>query len=154
MQLYRFYRSRRTPALVAISAVLLLALCFTWWRPAIASQLQDWKLLPRTEQLTELYFTRPNDLPTTYTPGQSQTVQFTTHNLEYNTTTYAYKVTEQSEDGSQSQQLASGQFTLSQGQYERLNLNVVPVDLGARVKVTIELPTVHETISYWIGAVQ
>lgn len=154
MQSYRFYQSYRTPVLVAVSAFILVTLCFSWWRPAIASQLRDWKLLPQPERLTELYFTKPNNLPAIYTPGEPQTVQFTVHNLEYGTTAYAYKVMEQSQDGRQSQQLANGEFTLRQNHYERLSLNVVPVDLGTKVKVIVEIPTTNETISYWIGAAQ
>jgi hypothetical protein len=117
---------------------------------AIDRQLRDWKLLPEPERLTELYFTAPNNLPNSYSPGESQTVNFTVHNLEYQTTAYHYLIIEQSQDGSQSQTLAGGSFTLAQNQYDRPSVKIFLPNLGSRVKVEIELTNVHESIDYWV----
>jgi len=114
----------------------------------IDRQLHAWKLLPEPEKLTELYFTNPNSLPQHYIPGQNQTVSFTTHNLEYQTTTYRYKITESSQDGKQSQTLATGAFTLSQNAYHKTAVSIPTNDIGQNVKVGVELVNVHESIDY------
>jgi uncharacterized membrane protein len=115
---------------------------------AIDRQMRDWKLLPEPERLTELYFTHPNSLPTTYTPGQTQTVDFTVHNLEYRTTDYQYKIIEQSQDGSQSQTQAVGSFTLPQNAYKPEAVMIPTADIGQNAKVEVELVNVHESIDY------
>jgi hypothetical protein len=144
--------SRRRVASVFVPLLILvvlgLGLCF---HQQIKNQLNAWKLLPQPERLTELYFTEPNSLPTTYAPGQPQTVRFTTHNIEYQTETYSYRIIEQSQNGSQTQLLSSGQFTLQQGQYQGQNVGITPADLGTRAEIIIELPTVNENISYWVN---
>jgi len=110
--------------------------------------MRAWKLLPEPEKLTELYFTRPNNLPTKYTPGQTQTVSFTTHNLEYQTVDYHYQITEQSQTTNQSQTLASGSFTLPQDIYHTTSVSIPTADLGPRVKVEVDLTNVNESIDY------
>lgn len=115
---------------------------------AIDRQLRSWKLLPEPERLTELYFTDPNNLPKSYTPGQPQAVKFTVHNLEYRTTHYRYKITETSQDGMQSQQLADGSFTMTQNSYHKTSVNISTADLGSSVKVEVELVNVKENIDY------
>lgn len=145
--------SRRTsiaPIFVPLVILVVVGLGIGFHQQ-IKNQLNAWKLLPQPERLTELYFTQPNNLPSTYTPGQQQTVRFTTHNIEYQTETYQYKIVEQNQDGSQSQQLSSSSFTIKQGQYEGLNVGVTPVDLGTRVKIIIDLTTVNEQINYWVN---
>lgn len=134
---------------VPLTIVVVLGLSIGFHQQ-IKNQLNAWKLLPEPERLTELYFTAPNNLPNSYVPGQVQNVRFTVHNIEYQTETYPYKIVEQSQDGSQTQELESGSFTLKQDQYQGQNVGVTPIDLGKRVEITIELPTVNETISYWV----
>lgn len=150
LNLHLSRRKHLAPLLLtfAIAVVAILGISF---HQQIKNQLNAWKLLPEPEKLTELYFTNPNNLPTAYTPGQQQTVHFTTHNIEYQTETYSYKIVETSQDGSQSQQLATGKFTLQQNQYQGQNVGITPVDLGTRAEITVELPTVNETISYWVN---
>lgn len=118
------------------------------FRPAIDRQMHAWKLLPQPEQLTELYFTAPNNLPATYVPGQSQTVSFTVHNLEYRTTTYNYVITEASLDDTTSQTLAHGTFTLAQDQFKKEQLDITLTDIGQRVKVKVGLQGRNELIDY------
>ena len=142
-------RSNLAPIFVPLVILVVVGLGIGFHQQ-IKNQLNAWKLLPEPERLTELYFTSPNNLPNAYVPGQAQNVRFTVHNIEYQTETYQYKIVEQNQDSSQSQQLSSGSFTLHQDQYEGLNVGITPIDLGARVKITVELPTVNENISYWV----
>lgn len=113
--------------------------------------MHSWKLLPEPERLTELYFTHPNSLPTSYVPGQTQTVSFTVHNLEYATTDYHYAVTETNQDGSQSQTLASGSFTVPQNGYKNAAVNISTADLGSHVKLEVDLKNVNESIDYLVA---
>ncbi len=131
--------------LVAIIAIVGLAAIF---HAPINRQMHRWKLLPEPERLTELYFTNPNSLPKTYVPGQSQPVSFTVHNLEYRHTNYKYQITETSQDGTKSQQLADGAFSLEQNEYHKTTVNIPIVDLGPAVKVEVRLVNVNESIDY------
>ena len=114
----------------------------------IDRQLRRWQLLPEPERLTELYFTQPNSLPTHYTSGQTQTVNFTVHNLEYQTTDYHYQIVEQTADGSQSQTLASGRFSLPQNASKHQSVIITTADIGQNVKVEVRLVNVNESIDY------
>jgi uncharacterized membrane protein len=142
---------RTSKALLAILAICVLIALISLFHQQIYSQLNAWKLLPRPEKLTELYFTHPNDLPSTYAPGQSQAISFTVHNIEYQTMTYRYKIVETSQDGSRTKTIKTGNFTLQQNQYKSITKTVPLANLGARVKLTTALPTVHESIDYWLN---
>ena len=84
-QLLRYVLS----AVVVLLSVILLALAM----PHLENQLNRWGLLPRHEQMTELYVSDPKKLPKTYAPGKNHTVVFTVRNLEGRTTGYAYTLT-------------------------------------------------------------
>jgi uncharacterized membrane protein len=148
-QLRIAYTRHNLVAGLIVLLVIIAIVLGSIFHSQIKNQLNDWKLLPQPESLTELYFTKPNNLPSSYIAGQSQTVRFTVHNQEYKTMTYHYLVVEQSQDGSQSQTLSSGDFTIGQNVYQGENVTVVPANLGSRVKIVIELPTVNESIDYW-----
>jgi uncharacterized membrane protein len=120
------------------------------YHSAIDRQLHSWKLLPEPERLTELYFTHPNSLPTSYVPGQVQTVSFTVHNLEYRTTDYHYVIIETNQDGSQSQTLVSGSFTLPQNAYKKEAVNISTIDLGTHAKLEVDLKNINESIDYLV----
>ena len=119
--------------------------------PAINRQMHAWKLLPEPERLTELYFTDHTKLPTSYVPGQTQTVRFTVHNLEYRTTTYHYVITESCPGCAASQTLTRGIFTLGQNQYKKDSVVITLKDVGTRAKVTVSLQGQNESIDYWVN---
>lgn len=135
----------------SIGVVLLIVILGVGFHNAIDRKLRSWKLLPEPEKLTELYFTHPNSLPTKYIPGQVQTVSFTVHNLEYQTTDYTYKIVEASTDGSQVQTLTTGSFVLPQNIYKQETVNISTVDLGEKVKVEVDLVKQNETIDYLLN---
>lgn len=96
---------------------------------AIYNQLYDWKLTPRPERLTELYFTNHTQLPKTYTVDEQQTVSFTVRNIEYRPTAYTYVISQVDKNGEQRQELATANFSLAQNQSKTI---VVPVSLSDR----------------------
>lgn len=132
----------------SIVVILIIVILGVGFHSAIDRQMRSWKLLPEPEKLTELYFTHPNSLPTKYLPGQPQTVSFTVHNLEYQTTDYTYKIVEASMNSNQSQTLASGSFTLPQNIYKQETVNITTADLGQHVKVEVELVKQNESVDY------
>lgn len=142
--LFAKYDKRKVIGLFLVIVLMIIVIL----APAIKHQLNAWKLLPQPERLTELYFTSLNTLPSTYTPNQSQTISFTVHNLEYQTTTYSYTVTEASKDGTTTQLLASNNFTIDQNQYKTTALQITPIDLGANVKISVALKSQNESIDY------
>jgi len=149
MRPYDLYQKNRSATvLLFCTLILVIVVSSSWWRPALTNQLNKWKLLPEPEKLTELYFTQPNDLPSTYVPGEAQKVNFTVHNIEYQTMTYHYKIIEESQDGAQQQLLTSSSFKLGQNQYQSVSFTGPLVDMGVNTKVVVELPTVNESIDY------
>lgn len=104
--------------------------------------------MPEPERLTELYFTHPNSLPSSYTPDQFQAIDFTTHNLEYRTTDYSYLIIESDVSSNKTQTLGGGDFTLAQNGYKKSSVSIPIVDLGQHVKVEVELVNQNESIDY------
>ena len=138
--------------LLAVGLVVLIGIVVGGVAGAhpINRQLHAWKLLPEPERLTELYFTHSTSLPATYTPGDTETVAFTVHNLEYRTVTYHYNIVQISQSNSQKLPLASGTFTLRQNHYANKSVTVTLGDLS-RSQVSIQLSPVSETIDYWVN---
>jgi hypothetical protein len=119
----------------AAALLVLIAVLAIFNMGAINRQLHSWKVLPEPERLTELYYENHTKLPIAYTPDAAQSFAFTVHNLEYATTDYMYQVTQSSEDGTQTKELANGSFTLAQNLYHTQQITIAPVDLGPRSKV-------------------
>lgn len=122
---------------------------------SINRQLHAWKLLPEPERLTELYFTAHAKLPTTYTVGETQTVDFTVRNLEYRTVDYIYRITQSDASGNNAIELARGKVTLHHNQTTQPSAAVILTDFGAKSRVNVVLETgaanqANQTIFYTI----
>lgn len=117
---------------------------------AITHQLRTWKLLPEPERLTELYFSNHAKLPTTYTTGQTQTVDFAIHNLEYRTVDYKYRITQTDKNGENAVELARGSVTLQHNQIAKPSAAVILTDFGekSRLNVVLETGTSSQAIFY------
>ena len=119
--------------------------------PAVKRQLNSWKLLPQPETLTELYFTNPTQLPTTYTPGLAQSLNFTVHNLEYKNITYSYVINEVDVEGNVVQPLTNSIFTLGHDQYKVESILITPIDLGQKIKISVDLLNMDQSIDYLLS---
>ncbi len=151
LSLLKFRSFRFTPVAVgAIIAVLIIVGALL--RQPIKNKLNTWKLLPQPVRLTELYFTHPNNLPSTYFSGQTQTVSFTIHNLEFKTEKYNYSIQILNSNLIPTDTLLTGSFTLKQGQYKNVTQNITLSDSG-RVQVAVGLTYFHESIGYWLNPV-
>jgi uncharacterized membrane protein len=133
-----------------IGLLIVIVLSASLFHHAFADQLNAWKLLPQPERLTELYFTHPNSLPTTYSAGATQTVSFTVHNLEYRTTTYHYVISEQGDSVTTPTTISQGSFTLTQNAYAKPVVNIPLMDDGANAKITVTLAAQNESIDYLV----
>jgi hypothetical protein len=124
--------------------------------------MDEWRLLPRAERVTELYFTNYRQLPTSANAGAQQTVAFTVHNLEHRTTDYHYKLTAVPEDEKTEHRLGSGNFTLTHNDSLNISRTVtIPMqDKRVAVKVTLKymgiasgestLSSQKQAIHYWV----
>lgn len=132
-------------------------------RTAIAQQLYSWHILPRPQRLTELYFTDYTKLPQLLRAGDTQTLTFTVHNLEHQTTTYHYKVVAISPESGAEQALASGTFMLKHDASHVSQDSIVVPALEPRGGIKVDLfyqgttlgddtETIQtQSIHYWAG---
>ncbi|HUC89998.1 MAG TPA: DUF1616 domain-containing protein [Patescibacteria group bacterium] len=132
-------RCRKAGVYFFVALMLMLIGGVYAQRQAVYDQLYSWKLIPRPERLTELFFTEHTKLPTKYAPAQQQTVKFTTHNLEYRKTTYKYVISQESQDGKAKQQLTAGGFTLEHDKAKTTEVPIQLTDLGSRSRIVISL---------------
>jgi len=145
-------RGKRTaPMLAALIAVVFIIIIGVSQAHAIKNQLNDWKLLPQPEKLTELYFDNSSNIPTTYTSGVTQNFSFMVHNIEYRSENYKYIVIEQSSDYTSTQTLTIGSFNLAQNQVKSTKVYITPVDLGSKVNISVKLVNFNESIDYWVS---
>jgi hypothetical protein len=144
----RISGKNKTVLLASSIAGLLIIIFAVSQVNAIKNQLNDWKLIPQPEKVTELYFDDSTNLPTAYNPGVSQSFSFTIHNIEYQNEDYRYIVTEQGNTNSNARTLISGSINLKQNQYKSTALTIMPVDLGNDVTISVNLINVAESIDY------
>ncbi len=128
----------------------------------IVKQLDDWQLLPRSERLTELYFTDSRLLPVSLKSGATQEVPFTVRNLEHRTTAYQYKLVALPAQGGTEQLLKSGTFMLTHEHSQVINPTITIPSLGNQIAVRIDLEyggiafgsdvprAQKQSIHYWI----
>lgn len=121
--------------------------------------LSTFQLWPNPERITELYFTRSDDLPTSFTPTEALPVDFTVHNQEHQTTRYTYEVLQTDATETQQHTLARGTFTLPGGATKAESTAVMPRNIPKQSKISVHLTRVADTdqanktysISYWIS---
>jgi hypothetical protein len=148
---------------LAAGSVIGLSVLAVMCQPAIARQMDEWRLLPRPERVTELYFTDYRNIPGTDSFDLTQTVTFTVHNIEHRTTTYHYELTSQAEADNKEHLMAKGSFTLAHGHSLATTKNITPIASDARstVKVNLEYEEIalgaskptpqKQSIHYWFN---
>jgi len=108
-------------------------------RSAVAKQLDDWRVLPRPERLTELYFANQTQLPTHAAAGTPQVVSFVIHNLEHQTTRYQYTAATVGASSEHKTKLTSATVTLNSGQSRTITLTLLLPVTSERTAVEIDL---------------
>jgi uncharacterized membrane protein len=120
-------------SVVIVSAVVCMS------QTAIAQQMDRWRLLPRPERFTELYFTDLRSLPTSVKAGTVQHILFTVHNSEYRKTTYHYKLTVNLANNGAKIQVGDGLFTLAANEARTLHQTVTVPLLNSRALISVVL---------------
>lgn len=139
-------RTIRIWGTVGVATVLVMGAVFVSRAP-IARQMHRWQLLPQSETFTELYFSRPTHLPTTYAPHTMQHISFTVRNREARAVQYHYEV--HAEAGAATP-LAAGDFTVVAGEAHTQTVDVQLPDIGQKAQVVVALPNQHQSIRYWV----
>lgn len=128
---------------------------------AIAQQMDEWKLLPRHQGFTELYFTSPRE-PIAHRADMVRHVDFTVRNSENRSTTYRYKLAVSAHKGAD-QIVGEGSITVPHGKSQRVQRDItIPQEGRVAVDVTVDYQGVRfghdkptpqsQLISYWITA--
>ena len=132
--------SRQKFGLALLIAAIAFMIIYSLPRAATAvhGQLDEWKMLPRPERLSELYFDNHKNLPQKFSPDDIYDIRFSVKNLEHRVTTYDFTVSAETPEGS-SQALDAGKFTLSHNQNKPFASVVNIPDLGPRVKISVTL---------------
>lgn len=133
-------------------------------RPIIATQLDEWLVLPQPQRFSELYFADHAQLPTVQRIGKVTDVSFTIRNREYHTTSYRYQVTALSPENGASYVLADKHIAIGHNQAETITHATVTPNLGERIaiRVTVEYTTLtaskkeiakKHSIQYWVKTI-
>jgi hypothetical protein len=107
-------------------------------------------LKPQPERYTELYFDKPQQLPSVW-PAKPVAFAFRVHNQEGHTVTYNYQVFETTAAGVQLP-VATGQLALPSGAAQDVPVKLTVPVAKTRTEVTVVLPDQQQQIHFWIGA--
>ncbi|HEV7454449.1 MAG TPA: hypothetical protein VGO07_04275 [Candidatus Saccharimonadales bacterium] len=149
MRAHKARSNRLKRYVVCLLLVLALGIGAVAGAPHAAAQLRSWKMLPQAEQFSEIYFTNPNTLPHTYTPGQQQAVSFTVSNHYTAAQNYSYIIFADTPAGVVS--LGEGVFEAAPNTAHRIDNTVNLADLGPRIRITIVIKNGNDqqSITYW-----
>lgn len=122
--------------------------------------MDQWRLLPRPERVTELYFTDHRQLQDRTSFDAPQIVEFTVNNLEHQATTYTYTLSVVSEDSPEERQLSRDSFSLAHDRSKSIANSVdLPPHKRAVIKVDLEYKSIangddtasaqRQSIHYW-----
>ncbi len=114
---------------------------------------------PEQENVSELYFTDPTAIPSTYTPGTAMTVNFTLRNRESAPARYTYVIEQTDPEAKKTVRLLTGDLQLDTSERRTNSPAVIPQDMGTptRLRVIVSAPTNDPNkdrnleISYWLN---
>ena len=121
---------------VSLAIVALLAVT---GRAAIATQLDQWQVLPRPQSVTELYFTSNQNLPQVIQSGVPQQINFTIHNEENQPILYRYTLVAQSVDNGSTQLLAEGKEQLAHDQTKKVSQKIDVPNIGNHLQIIVNI---------------
>lgn len=143
----RLFKS--APLLVGATLVIGVLILFNLNRASIYSELVTLDLVPKPENLTELYFKDNAHLPNS--AGRNQVIRFTfvIHNLEAADYQYVYEVSVNTNGIKQI--IDSGKVLVKNNQYYVKNEKLHLMNLLGRQEVMVELTNKRQSIDFWIG---
>ena len=128
--------------LIAMSGIIYAV------RFPLIKQLTVYKLLPRPEAFTELYFDNHRSLPALLSDAP-QSFRFVIHNNEYKNFKYIYEVTVI--DGNQTRLIDKGVVQLSQNAQKTVNETVITSTISAQQQqVMVRIINKRQFINFWV----
>ena len=119
---------------------------------AVAATLNDWKLLPRPEPLTELYLNDyaaiTKSLPARITNGKSVTFSFTVHNIEGQPMVYPYRVSLVRNAATTT--IDKGVISLADGAATTTAEKITFRSSGGSATVLVDLPDRQQSLHFYI----
>jgi len=128
--------------LVCLSLLLVIT------TPSLGRPIKDFFITSftrRPERLTELFFTDPSQLPTTFVDAQSLSVRFVIRNHEGHLETYHYRVY-----ANTTPKAPVRTASIADGQYQTIGATVTMPTGSDRVQVVVELVDLHQSIHFWV----
>jgi len=93
------YEKRISKYLIVLNIAIVAMFVAHQYKGAAYARLDEWKLIPRQERFTELYFNDHTNLPKYISRGEKISFSFVIHNLEEKRIWYPYVVYFKSQDG-------------------------------------------------------
>lgn len=134
--------------LVLLIAVAIAFILFQY-KQAIYAQLDSWKLIPRPERFTELYFNNHTNLPKQISEGETISFSFVIHNLEGKSWQYPYSVFFISQDG-QITNIEEATVTLSDGEYKTIEESYTSALADNNGEIFVELQQPKQELHFSI----
>ena len=139
---------------ISILLVVIFAVSFTsyygsYGRGLLYAELNNLKLIPRSEHFTELYFENSSFLPKSTVRGQKASFAFTIHNVEGATVVYPYIVYFEYPLGHRVT-LVSDNISLADNASTTISVSHIFLESDEKGKMVVELPSQNQSIDFLV----
>lgn len=132
---------------LVIGSLLALGYLMLFQKNELFAFLTREHLLPEAEKLTELYFEDHGALPSKLIVGESRTIRFTIHNLEYEPKTYGYEF--RYDTATSSSLLETGSLTLAHDAARTIPVSF-SMNEATRSAFRVILLEPKQSIHFWV----
>jgi uncharacterized membrane protein len=144
------HTTTKSKVLIALSIVVIAVLGASVYQVRNTKAFVD-ASTHQPERYTELYFSDPTTIPTTAAEGRQLPVSFTIHNVEAKDMKYTYDLTFTTAVGKtliQEQQ----SFSLLTNDSKTITTDIQVPAYSGKAEVQILLPSLHQSIHFWVLA--
>lgn len=139
---------KRTSLLaIGVSFLLGTIVIYNLNQASIDKELESLYLLPRPQTFTELYFEKPESLPSSTTSNQPIRFMFIVHNLEAADYRYIYEV---SVIANTRQVVDSGNALVKNNQYYARGELFYLAKSPREQKIVVDILNINQSISFWV----
>ena len=132
-----------------ISIIFVVALVLYQHKDAMYGQLDRWRLMPRGEHFTELYFDNHTALPKKVASGEAVSFSFIVHNLEGESMVYPYNIYFKDQNG-RVVDMEEKSVTLADGESRTIKESYSPAVTEDKGGIFVELPQKKQEIHFLI----
>ena len=140
--------SKKNVITSAVVALVLIFLLLVLKRNAVIGELNNLKLLPQSENFTELYLLNHQTIPYTITPDKEVSFQFVIHNLENKDVNYPYEVFLMI-DGKK-QPLVKNSIFIKNNQAKTIKESLSANYPTKRFEIAVILVNKNQSIDFWV----